>query len=68
MVLDDELANDHVLTEASPSLTLESFNLPVLSVYIRHDQLENTLTARKYKLSKGLYLIQKFSTTSRRMF
>ena len=53
MVLDDELANDYVLTEIqdslteiSPSLTFESPNLSVPSDFVRHGQLENTLTAK----------------------
>ena len=44
-VLDDELANYYVLTEIqdslpeiTPSLTLKSLNLPVSSVFIRHEQ------------------------------
>ena len=34
------------MTEISPSLTSESLNLPVPSVYVRHDHLENTQTAK----------------------
>ena len=56
-VLDDELANDYILTEIqdlltqiSPSLTLESINLPVPSVFVRHDQLENTQTAKNIQV------------------
>ena len=56
-VLDDELANDYVLTEIqdsltdiSPSLTLQSLNLPVPSIFVRHDQLENAQTAKNIQV------------------
>ena len=74
-VLDDELANDYVLTEIqdslteiSSTLTMESLNLPVTLVIVGHEKLENAQVAKKYKSSKGLYLVQNFEITSRRIF
>ena len=56
-VLDDELANDYVLTEIqdsltdiSPSLTLQSLNLPLPSIFVRHDKLQNAQTAKNIQV------------------